>query len=141
MQYAGALLAVPGATLTAHYAPVDGGITETVNKVAVIAQSAASESAVPYSNLPYAETLYRDFCASCHDGENIGAPGRESATCPAARVNWCIPKRMASFHALFLGYLEHDSARIANSDRADSLLDTDGVAVRVGGCSSLPTSA
>ena len=71
--YAGALLAGPGAALTAEYAPVDGGIAEAVNKAAAIAQSAASESAVPY-----AETLYRDFCAACHDGENTGAPSREA---------------------------------------------------------------
>lgn len=76
--YAGALLAGPGATLTAEYAPVDGGIAAAVNKAAAIAQSAASESAVPYSDLPYAETLYRDFCAACHDGENTGAPSREA---------------------------------------------------------------
>ena len=71
--YAAALLAVPGAVLTAEYAPVDGDIAETVNKAAAIAQTAAREGTVPY-----AETLYRDFCASCHDGENTGAPSREA---------------------------------------------------------------
>ena len=71
--YAAALLAVPGAALTAEYAPVDGGIAEAVDKAAAIAQTAAREDAPPY-----AETLYRNFCASCHDGENTGAPSREA---------------------------------------------------------------
>lgn len=71
--YAAALLAVPDTALTAEYAPVDGGIAEAVDKAAAIAQAAAREDAPPY-----AETLYRNFCASCHDGENTGAPGREA---------------------------------------------------------------
>ena len=71
LAHASAFFAVPGEAPASDRALL--GIAGVADKAGAIAKTLAGESA-----LPYAETLYRDFCASCHDGENTGAPSREA---------------------------------------------------------------
>lgn len=71
LAHASAFLAVPSEAPASDRTLL--GIAGVADKDGAIARTLAGESA-----LPYAETLYRDFCSACHDGENTGAPSREA---------------------------------------------------------------
>ena len=76
LAHASAFLAVPGEAPASDRAL--SSVAGEADKAGAIARTLAGGSALPYADLPYAETLYRDFCSTCHDGENTGAPSREA---------------------------------------------------------------